>query len=38
MDLIVALTACSVDVAIDGVQVNGGRSTPLELSVLPPAS
>lgn len=33
-DLILALTACSVDIPFDGVQANGGRSTPLRLDVL----
>lgn len=33
-DLILALTACSVDIPFEGVQANGGRSTPLRLDVL----
>jgi uncharacterized protein YcgI (DUF1989 family) len=32
-DLILALTACSVDIPFDGVQANGGRSTPLRLDI-----
>ncbi len=37
MDLVVVLTACSTDVALDGVYPIGERSTPLRLEVLPPA-
>lgn len=32
-DLIVALTACSVDIPFQGVQANGGRSTSLRLEI-----
>lgn len=32
-DLIVVLTACSVDIPFLGVQPNGGRSTPLRLDI-----
>ena len=32
-DLILALTACSVDIPFDGVQANLGRSTPLRLEI-----
>ncbi len=35
-DLLIALTACSVDIPFDGVQPNGGRSTPLRLDILTP--
>lgn len=31
--LIVVLTACSVDIPFEGVQPNGGRSTPLRLDI-----
>jgi uncharacterized protein YcgI (DUF1989 family) len=34
MDLIVALTACSTDVRIEGVDPIGGRSTPLRIEVF----
>lgn len=34
MDLVIALTACSTDVALDGVQPIGGRSTPLRLELF----
>ena len=33
-DLLLVVTACSVDVAIDGVQANGGRSTPLKVQIF----
>ena len=32
-DLVVVLTACSVDIPFAGVQPNGGRSTPLRLDI-----
>jgi len=32
-DLVVVLTACSVDIPFEGVQPNGGRSTPLRLDI-----
>ncbi len=32
-ELLVVLTACSVDIAFEGVQPNGGRSTPLRLDI-----
>jgi len=32
-DLVVVLTACSVDIPFVGVQPNGGRSTPLRLDI-----
>lgn len=34
MDLVVALTACSTDVALEGVQPIGGKSTPLKIEVF----
>ena len=34
-DLIVALTACSVDIPFEGVLPNGVRSTPLRLEIQP---
>lgn len=33
MDLIVLLAACSVDLMLDGVLVNGGQSTPLRVEI-----
>jgi uncharacterized protein len=33
MDLVIALTACSTDVALDGVYPNGDASTPLRIEV-----
>lgn len=33
MDLVLVLTACSADIEIEGVDVIGGRSTPLRLDV-----
>ncbi len=33
IDLIVVVTACSVDFAVNGIAVNGAKSTPLSLSV-----
>jgi len=33
MDLLVLLAACSVDLTLDGVLVNGGRSTPLRVEI-----
>lgn len=35
IDLVAVLTACSVDVPLNGVLPNGARSTPLRLEVLP---
>ena len=34
MDVILVVTACSVDIEIDGIQALGGRSTPLRIEVL----
>lgn len=33
IDLIIALTACSVDIPFEGIQPNGGRSTSLRLEI-----
>lgn len=33
-DLLIVLTACSVDIEIDGVQPIGGRSTPLKIEIF----
>ena len=34
MDIIIALTACSTDVALDGVQPIGEKSTPLRIEIF----
>ena len=34
MDIILVITACSVDMPVDGVQALGGKSTPLGIKVL----
>jgi uncharacterized protein YcgI (DUF1989 family) len=34
MDLVIALTACSTDVALEGVQPIGGKSTPLRIEIF----
>jgi len=34
MDLVVAVTACSVDIPFDGVEPIGGKSTPLRIRLL----
>ena len=34
MDIILVITACSVDLPVDGIQALGGRSTPLQIQVL----
>ena len=34
MDLILALTACSTDIALEGVQPIGGKSTPLRIEIF----
>ena len=34
MDIILVITACSVDIEIDGIQALGGRSTPLRIEIL----
>ncbi|NKB38531.1 MAG: DUF1989 domain-containing protein [Gammaproteobacteria bacterium] len=34
MDVIVVVSACSVDLEVDGVQALGGKSTPLQIQIL----
>jgi uncharacterized protein YcgI (DUF1989 family) len=34
MDIILVITACSVDLEVEGVQALGGKSTPLQIQIL----
>ena len=34
LDLVVAATACSVDIDIEGIDAQGGRSTPLRIEIF----
>ncbi len=34
IDIILVITACSVDLPVDGIQALGGKSTPLQIQVL----
>ncbi len=34
MDIILVITACSVDLEVEGIQALGGKSTPLQIQIL----